>query len=276
MTMTEQSAEIWLFHPKANADSYKPVARLIQDACESENWRFHVRHIHGERAPQGRPLKKILNEDATNLYKRLHRARVGVWQIGDALAPTTPQPRHARKDYVSLADFVRHKAFHARLPRDGFAESWRESLVGFQEWLSAIGCENEADPRCLPFHVFDTRFNIDRLASAEGRSDFAAAHGWQSSRVDDRGLTWSRGQRHGRETLNVAGRELARGFHWDVSPNLSNASLSNSSETWRVSRRGYVNAYPDGYIRDGNGARRIYPPRKKKTRQNPAGFASSS
>ena len=212
------------------------------------------------RLPRGRSLAKILNEDVTNLYKRLHRARVGVWQIGDARAPTTPKPRHALKDYVSLADFVRHKAFHARLPRNGFAESWRGPLRDFRQWLSAIGCENEADPRCLPFHVFDTRIDIDRLASACGRSRFAVAHGSQSSRIDDRGLTWSRvrGQGHGREILNVAGRELARGFHWDVSHSASNASLGNSSETWRVNKDGYVNVYPDGHIRGGRGARRVY------------------
>ena len=263
MKMDGRPVEIWLFHPKVNSHLYKGVANELRAVCESEDWEFLARHIHGERAPQGRPLAKILNQDATNLYKRLHRAGVGVWQIGDARAPTTPQPRNARKDYVSLADFVRHKAFHARLPLDGFKESWREPLFGFQQWLSAIGCENEADPRCLPFHVFDTRFDIDQLASACGRSSFTKTHGPQSSRMDDRELTWSRArQMHGREILNVAGRELAQGFHWDVSHSASNASLGNSSETWRVNKRGYVNIYPDGHIRGGRGgrgARKVYP-----------------
>lgn len=259
--MDERTIEIWLFHPNVNAHLYKRVSNALRAVCESENWTFYARHIYGERSPQGKPLARIRNEDATNLYKRLHRARVGVWQIGDARAPTTPQPRNARKDYVSLADFVRHKAFHARLPRDGFAESWRGHLFDFRQWLSAIGCENEADPRCLPFHVFDTRFDIDQLASARGRSRFADAHGPQSSRIDARGLTWSRakGQGHGRKILNVAGRELAQGFHWDVSHGASNTRLGNSSEIWRVNKRGYVNVYPNGYIRGGSGARRVYP-----------------
>lgn len=260
--MDERAAEIWLFHPRANADSYKPVARLIQDACESENWRFHARRIHRERAPRGRPLARILNEDATNLYKRLHRARVGVWQIGDARAPTVPQPRSDIKDYVSLADFVRHKAFHARLPRKGFEESWRESLSEFRQWLSVMGCENEADPRCLPFHVFDTRFDIDRLASADGRSRFASEHGSQSLRTDAKGRHWKRpsGPGHGREILNVSGRELAQGFHWDVSTGSSNFKLATSSETWIIRKGGYINVYPDAHVRCGKGSR------KKKAR----------
>ena len=258
--MDERPAEIWLFHPDDNARLYKRVSNELRAVCESENWTFYARHIHGARAPRGRPFAKILNQDATNLYKRLHRARVGVWQIGDARAPTTPQPRHARKDYVSLADFVRHKAFHVGLPRNGFAESLRERLFDFRQWLSAIGCENEADPRCLPFHVFDTRFDIDRLEFACGRSSFTEAHGPQSSRIDDSRLTWSRdGQMHGREILNVAGRELAQGFHWNVSHSASEARLGNSSETWRVNKGGYVNIYPDGHIRGGKRSRKVYP-----------------
>ena len=257
MKMDGRPAEIWLFHPYGNAHLYKRVSNELRAVCESENWEFQTRRIYGERAPRGRPIAKIRNEDATNLYKRLHRARVGVWQIGDARAPTTPKPRHARKDYVSLADFVCHKAFHVGLSRNGFAESWREPLCDFQQWLSAIGCENESDPRCLPFHIFDTRFDIDRLASASGRSSFTKTHGPQSSRIDDRGLTWHRGKRHGREILHVAMRELAQGFHWDVSNDRSNARLGNSSETWRVNKRGYVNIYPDGHIRGGRRARRV-------------------
>ena len=259
--MDARPAEIWLFHPNVNAHLYKGVSNALRAVCESEDWEFKARRIYGESSQRGRPLAKIRNEDATNLYKRLHRARVGVWQIGDARAPATPQPRNARKDYVSLAEFVRHKAFHARLPHDGFEESWREPLFGFRQWLSAIGCENEADPRCLPFHVFDTRFDIDQLASASGRSCFANAHGPQSSRIDDREITWRRvrGQGHGRETLNVAGRELAQGFHWDVSHSASNASLGNSSETWCINKRGYVHVYPDGHIRGGKGAKKVYP-----------------
>lgn len=64
---------------------------------------------------------------------------------------------------------------------------------------------------------------------------------------------------HGREILNVAGRELARGFHWNVSHSASNASLGNSSETWSVNKGGYVNVYPDGHIRGGSGAKKVYP-----------------
>ena len=51
---------------------------------------------------------------------------------------------------------------------------------------------------------------------------------------------------HGREILNVAGRELAQGFHWDVSHSASEASLGNSSETWRVK-----NAVTSTYTRTG-------------------------
>ena len=64
---------------------------------------------------------------------------------------------------------------------------------------------------------------------------------------------------HGREILHVAMRELAQGFHWDVSHSASNARLGNSSETWRVNKGGYVNVYPNGHIRGGKGSRKVYP-----------------
>ena len=134
MTMDKPIAEIWLFHPDANAHLYKSVADALGDVCEGENWEFRTRRIYGARAPQGRPLAKILSEDATNLYKRLHRARVGVWQIGDARAPTTPQPRHAPKTTFRLpiSSATRHftPAFPATDSRNRGARLYQSSKSG--------------------------------------------------------------------------------------------------------------------------------------------------
>ena len=220
-------------------------------------------------APVGR-LKDTSpeTEDATNLYRRIHRARVGVWQVGDSHVLIKPEPNPKARDYVRLGRFVDHKAFHARMSTNDFHSRWPSSLTDFVEWLDQTGCEGEGDPRCVPLHVFATKFPTSYLSTGEGRSEFAGVHGVQSSRVDDSHLHWDRpkGAFHGREVLQVAGRNLARGFHWDVSSRTTTRRITTTSEIWRISPNGYVNVYPDQYIRIGQRARRLLPGKKAKAR----------
>ena len=265
--MNERDVEVWMFYPHSMKQSASGVRRTIKLECRKRGWTFQerpTRLVHSD----GRPLGTIKPRDATNLYKRLHRARVGVWQIGCAHTPTNPQPHRNAKDYVRLHRFVLHKAFHCNVQRERFDESWPNSLVAFQKWLDRIGCENESDPRCLPFHVFDTKFRIDDLATSTGRSEFAADHGSQSSRVDSSGLRWGRpgGGGHGREILHVAGYDLDRGFHWDVSNSASKRRLTTTSDVWEIRRRGYVNVYPDAHVRKGKLTRQVKLTKKAKAR----------
>ena len=263
--MTGSDVEVWLFHP---AGMPARIKRMIESECAARRWSLTPpRQTRRVQTPEGRPLGLIASRDAINLYRRAHRARVGVFQIGDAHVPIKPHPRSTVRDYVRLRGFVRHKAFHVRIPQNAVDSQWSSSLATFQRWLDGTWCDGEGDPRCLPFHVFETDFETSRLSSAEDRSAFEQMHGPQSSRVDDRQLRWARppGAHHGRETLHVSGYGLIRGFHWDVSSERGK-SVTTISGTWEIHRGGHVNVYPDAYIREGRSSRRITSTKKAKAR----------
>ncbi len=264
--MTGRDVEVWLFHPTGVPQK---IRRLIESECKARGWPpLTLRRTTIARSREGRPLGLISSEDATNLYKRIHRVRVGVWQIGKAHVPTKPQPRSAANDFVRLSRFVMHKAFHSTISQDDFDSQWSSSLTAFQKWLSGTWCESEGDPRCLPLHVFKTDFGINNLSSEKGRSVFVDIHGPQSSRVDRKQLHWDRpqGAYHGGDTLHVAGYDLVRGFHWDVSNEAAKQRVTTTSDIWEIRRKGYVNIYPDAYIRGGRLSKRITPGKKSKAR----------
>lgn len=256
--MTELPVELWLFRPENISSVVSRVKRIILEECEKRQWSFQDRPTHPIKLG-GRPIGQIKPQDATNLYKRIHRARVGVLQIENADVPTQPQPRNTPTDYITLRRFVLHKAYHNRLPNESLEDAWVSSRDEFLAWVAGIYCGNEGDPRCLPFHVFDTRFNLENLDGRDGRQRFAEIHGAQSSRSDEQGFKWVRGMFHGREALQVAGLDLATGFHWDVSGK-PRQRIVTTSDVWQLKPKGYVNVYPDGHIRGNTeGANRVYP-----------------
>ena len=263
--MTQREVEVWLFYPQGGGPPSQ-MRRLIRSQCESKGWSLNLRPAGKTRTTEGRPLGPIRSEDATNLYRRIHRARVGVWQMGNAHAPIKPQPRIVVRDYVPLHRFISHKAFHRKIAMEDFESQWSLSLTAFCAWLEQIGCEGESDPRCLPFPVFSTKFNIGDLATQERRSVFARLHGPQSSRIDDNKLRWHRGTYHGREHLQVAGRDLAAGFHWDVLNRTTEHRITTTSEVWRIGTNGYVNVYPDQHVRSGLSSKRLMLAKKGKAR----------
>ena len=265
--MTQRQIEVWLFHPRGGGP-FDQARQLIESECNARGWLLTSRPTHTVRTPEGRQIASIRNEDVLNLYKRMHRARVGVWQIGKAHAPIKPRPKISVNDYVELRHFITHKAFHRKVSIQSFHSQWRSSLTDFHTWLKNILCAGEGDPRCLPFHVFRTNFKVSDLATQAGRSQFAKTHGPQSSRVDQNQLRWTRpkGPHHGREALQVAGRDLAPGFHWDVSSGTGGQRITTISDVWEIARNGYVNVYPDQHIREGKLAKRITPTKKTKAR----------
>ena len=265
--MTHTAVEVWLFS-RGGGGPANEIRRLLEAECSTRGWSPVLRPIHRNRTSEGRPLSPINNEDATNLYKRIHQVRVGVWQVGHARAPIKPYPRPVVNDYVELHRFIRHKAFHCRLSAKDFKGKWHSSLAAFDAWLQQVCCEGEGDPRCLPFHVFDTDFEIDKLATPRGRSEFAETHGPQSARRDSNDIRWNRpkGAYHGRETLHIAGRDLVRGFHWDVSSGATRRRIATTKDIWELAANGYVNVYPDQHIRGGHSAKRRIPTGKRKAR----------
>ena len=231
---------------------------MIESACRSKGWSFTLRLTTRTRTSEGRPLGLVKREDATNLYKRMHRVRVGVWQIGKADVPANPRQMIITRDFVRLSRFVRYKAFHFAISKEGAAAQLPSSVDAFVDWLRRVDCNGEGDPRCLPFHVFKSKVNTDDLDTQTGRRRFAGEHGSQSLRTDGKGLRWKRpdGPYHGREVLQIAGRELATGFHWDVSDSASGQNITTTSDVWDIGRNGHVNVYPDAHIRGGRSSRR--------------------
>ena len=259
--MTGSSPEVWVFSPKGKGHSIRDAISLH---CRDMRWRYVYRPTSRITLPTGRPIRRVTPEDATNLYRRIHTMRVGVWQVDDAKAPLRPYPTDNPRHYVPLHRFVQHKAFHYRIHTNGFREQWAESIVAFQSWIETVGCEGEADPRCLPFHVFGSDLQEYDLDTPDGRQRFELDHRRRNSRRDNRRLLWNRPparQMHGQPILQVAGRDLIRGFHWDVSSSRE-IIVATTSEAWKVRQNGYINVSPNAHIRGSKKARRLYPSKK--------------
>ena len=268
--MTDRRIELWLFCPELN--SRDPRQQLVARArdtisleCRARGWHFNRISTKIMR-PEGRYVGAITPRDATTLYRSAHRARVGVWQICYAHAPIRPAPSKNWNHYMTLGRFLRYKAFHFNVGKRKFADVWPSSLISFQEWLKRVDCEGQSDPRCLPFHIFGSGVPVDDLATGEGRYAFANKHGSSAARLDDNHLRWKspRGSLHGRERLQVSGRDLEKGFHWDVDSRKKSHTVTSTAERWKIQRGGYLNIYPDGYIREGKLAKRLYPTGKRK------------
>ena len=255
--MIERDVEVWLFHPASGGPSSQ-AKRFIQTECRNRGWKLTLRPTTVRKSPEGRPLGLIKSQDAINLYGRIHRSRIGVWQIGYAHAPRKPRPRPIVGDYIELHRFISHKAFHHKISKNDISGQWLSSLPSFSKWLEQVCCEGEGDPRCLPLHVFSTKYKIPALATQVGRSAFAQVHGPQSSRVDNNKLHWNRpkGAYHGQEMLHVAGHDLAPGFHWDVLNPKGRRHITTTKDIWEIGPNGYVNVSPDQHIRKGRWAKR--------------------
>ena len=248
--------EVWLIYPE---ESQPSIRGDVKSRCEDEGWSFRERHTAVTRLPKGRSIRVLSPDDATNLYRSIHTRRIGVWQFSSARAPTTPQPKMTEKNYMPLSRFVRYKAFHCQVEPNWFWKQLSKTFASFESWAEKTDCEGESDPRCLPFHVFETDADSYDLGKKEDRKRFQVDYGPQSSRRDGRDRIWSRPnsrQMHGTETLRVAGRELTVGFHWDVSSERK-IRISNTFEVWEIKRNGYVNVYPNAHIRGSSRARPI-------------------
>ena len=233
----------------------------VESRCGEMEWRYVYRPTSRITLPTGRPIRIVTPEDATNLYRRMHTIRIGVWQVEGADAPVRPDPANNLRHYVPLHRFVQHKAFHYRIHTNNFAEQWAESAAAFQSWIETIGCDGEADPRCLPLHVFKVDLERYDLGTVAGRERFELDHRWRNCRRDGRKLLWNRppaGQTHGQLVLQVAGRSLARGFHWDVTSQ-QGIIVRTTAEAWKIERNGYINVSPNAHIRGSKKASRVYP-----------------
>jgi len=225
---------------------------------------FRSRRVSIDGEPYHGPVQFLDPEDAHKLYRMLHRRAVLVLSFTRVLVRRDPSREPAiRKAALDLGVFVQHKARY-ELIRD--PRALEAALVCFETGRTVTSCAGEDDPRCLPLHVFAVDRVWSTLNTQGGRDAFDGLHGTSRSRLDSEKKRWSRAERrayHGREHLTVAGRELPPGMHWDVSSERGRKRMTTANAVWELPSglRGYVNVYPDSYVRPGSAgaARRVWP-----------------
>ena len=234
--------EIWCVFPNTGRDRTARIRDELRRECHKRGWGLHeIRSI--ETRVDGRPVDFLSGEDAVNLYRRSHRARVGVLFTGRPAVLPRPGKAHRSEKTIKLPTFVRYKAYAARLPATAACLS--SCLDAYKAWCWNTGCENGSDPRCLPFHIFQSRHTD--LNTPEERRRFNEIYGAGARRRDEGEFSWTLGPYHGRDVLHVAGHTLPPGFHWDVSARGNAKTITTPTERWEVSR--YINIAPDAHLR---------------------------
>lgn len=192
-------------------------------------------------------MNLLAPDDASTVYRDLHRAPAMVAAFGPAFVSLDPSRDPPNRRYArALEDFVTYKAVFGLVRGETDA---RRLFAEFEAWRDGVHCENPADPRALPLHVFDIGGNEFDLASGTGARSFLRMYGRPSQRRDESGRTWRTGPAHGREEHRVAGLTLPAGTHWDVSADGKNWRITNASEVWKIDGRAYVNAAPNEHLR---------------------------
>ena len=214
-----------------------------------------------------RPLWLLTPKDANDVYAAAHQDRVCIATFRASFVRRDPSTTPARRrDLIELPSYIRYKAF-CGLVR-GKPDVGR-FFDDFAEWAAATVCEGHADPRALPFHVFDTEVEWIELNDSSSRTDFDRHHRHQGARRDDNDRRWAAADPrsyHALPPLLIRGTALTPGFHWDVSHD--DTRLLTSHEIWKLKGEGaYANVYPNGYVRSAAGkAKRVWPRERKVPR----------
>jgi hypothetical protein len=113
------------------------------------------------------------------------------------------------------------------------------------------------DPRVLPLHEFCPLEKGLDLNEGVDRSQFSRAYGPPAQRTCENGLRWKPDSSHHgglHEPQAVAGLSLTAGLHWDANAVEGSTVIKTLDSVWKIRKRGYVNVYPNGHVRPGNGA----------------------
>lgn len=245
--------DVWAVYPTPLNARLASSRHRLRKECERRGWFFHEKPTFEVRInPAGRTREILSSPEATNLYRRVHRARVALLSFAESHVCVNPNYeiaiRHGR--LITLAQFLRYKCFYevVRHP-DQFLQEDIENFAGrYAAYCQTKACEDEHDPRCLPLHVFKQKVH-GLLDQPEERAEFDRLHGAGSVRTDDEQREWRLFPRnfHGHEQLHVCGLQLRHGFHWDVQPGGNSTLIVTTKEVWKVSH--YVNIYPDAHVR---------------------------
>ena len=247
--------DVYLFTSQRDLASTAYRRDSYQHVCEERGWNFQSRVLEPMKTPTGRPILPITISDARGLYPRSHRTQVATLVFGtDPVVPLRPSLVEAVRfrRTVPLRQYLDYKSCWVRVPNDPDNLTWAGV---FESWCASVECEDEHDPRCLPFHVFTG--NGGGLRAVEVRQAFNERYGSGARRRDESSLDWVSTPRiyHGTESLTIAGYHCRPGFHWEVA----------GSHRWRLATpvgvwagKGHVNVYPDAHIRPkGDNVRKI-------------------
>lgn len=222
---------------------------------------YSARRVATRKEEWGRKVQMLEPQHAGALYRALHREPVivvvftAIWVRRD---PRRDPP--VKRAALRLRTFVDHKGVF-RLIRDDKAVD--EAFDSYAVWREGIHCRGEDDARILPLHVFETSRDWSHLGTAAGDEEFARRYGSPSRRRDEGDKTWARAARgayHGGQALTIAGYTLARGMHWDVSIPRGSVLVCSADGVWRLKgRHAYVNIHPNGYVRETEWSRRLWP-----------------
>jgi hypothetical protein len=248
------SSDVNLFFRREDRDATSALREHVAAVCESRQWHFHPHPVLTRRARNGRPIPLVARDVAAGMYPRVHRSRVAMLVVGrDPRIPLHPSEAEALRfrRHVPLRRFVEYKSCWIRIPNDPTNDSW---IGVFESWCQRVECESEHDPRCLPFHVFSG--DGTNLQNADRRRAFDDQYGTGADRFDEEESRWILNPReyHGLESLHIAGYQLRKGCHWDVTA--EEWRISTPVGLWRVD--GHVNIYPDAHIRPrGSSVRKL-------------------
>ncbi len=247
--MDRINALVYLFFNQKDLASSRKIRDKVRDICSARGWRFKPCPVETSRDAKGRPVALVAVDVASGLYPLCHRSRVATLSLSkDPRVPLHPRSNDVLtyNRHIPLRRFVAHKCCWYRLPNDTLNDTWAGV---FATWCNRIDCENERDPRCLPFHLFNGQGR--NLSTPSERSQFNEKYG-VSDRNDDSQTNWKLNPSifHGQESLTLAGCALPAGTHWDVIPG-SKRQIYAPKGAWEV--EGHFNAYPDAHIRKGRG-----------------------
>jgi len=205
-----------------------------------------------------RPIDVLNPVDAHELYQKVHRVRSCV--LGQGSLYVLKDPRKdppSGRDCFTLAEYLCHKVSYEVLQ----GETSPSAAAAQMLLTPPSDCSGTRDPRILPLHVFNSQIPSTGLLDSAGRERFRQSYevkggGWASPSAG----CWKQADahaRHGaagpdREPLRVGRYDLPLGFHWDADAGRHTVTVANSAVAWKVDPNGYVNVYPDAYIRSGS------------------------
>ncbi|HUP15312.1 MAG TPA: hypothetical protein VM848_04605 [Acidimicrobiia bacterium] len=256
MRAVDSTPEIWIIAPDQGRRLASEILASIRVHCDEKGWSHRLVGIATLKNSAGKPVALLDPETGDNLYRRMHKVRLGVLDAVGTSIQLNPTRNVLDKRFLAkLSRLVRYKGFYSRIPGPGIASI----LNSFTEWAESQHCSDDRDPRVLPLHSFCPGTNIVNLDTVEGQTQFRSQFGPPNSLTCEQDMRWIPDRaRHGRrESQNVAGFTLTPGFQWDVEADRHHGKILTLCDVWEIPRSRHLNIYPNGHVRAQTGTRLV-------------------